>query len=110
MEIIEILQQVFKLENLQSFSKLNEAIFATFSLKDADYQQLLLNNEQAYSIIRNSTIIVVLNNGNEVKLKTPCIERCIGVSQYSQKPRVLLYYNPNDLLDTVKAVRFIPKQ
>lgn len=105
MEHFAFLQSLIVLANLH-FTKFGEGKFASFYITEDNMKVLLSDIKSYYAILCSSIITLHLVNGDKVVVKPANIDKCIAYSNFSAKPRLLFFNNPNDLTSNVKEVTF----
>lgn len=101
--MFELLVSLITLDNLQ-LSKLNEAKFAFFYISEEQMKLLQAELVTAYNLLKQCKIILTLRDNSTMIVKPTRLEKCIGYSAISAKPRLLFYNNPNDITSEVISV------
>lgn len=101
--MFELLTSLICLENLQ-LSKLNDAKFAFFYITEEQMKLLQAELQTAYNLLKQCKIILTLRDNSTIVIKPTRLEKCIGYSAISAKPRLLFYNNPNDITSEVIKV------
>ena len=103
--MFELLTSLITLANLQ-LSKLNEAKFAFFYITEEQMKLLQAELVTAYNILKECKIILTFKDNSTIIVKPTRLEKCIGYSAISNKPRLLFFHNPNDITSEVTKVTF----
>ena len=101
--MFELLTSLICLSNLQ-LSKLNDAKFAFFYITEEQMKLLQAELETAYNLLKQCSITLTMKDNSIITIKPTRIEKCIGYSSISAKPRLLFYNNPNDITSEVMKV------
>ena len=110
--VVDVLLAAITKENIRLINPKNlgsDVYFATFSLSDDDYEPLERERESAVNILKSAEVIVYFQDKDSkeqsMHLKVSD-QKTIGVSQISQKPRLMFFHNPADLTERVTRVSF----
>lgn len=101
--MFELLTSLICLDNLQ-LSKLSDAKFAFFYITEEQMKLLQAELVIAYNLLKQCKVTITLKDNSIIVVKPTRLEKCIGYSAISAKPRLLFYNNPNDITSEVLSV------
>lgn len=110
--IFDILAGAITKENIRLINPKNlgsDVYFATFSLTDEDYEALEREREASVNLLKSAEVVVYYadKDGKEQSMHLKVSDqKTIGVSQMSQRPRLMFFHNPADLTERVTKVTF----
>lgn len=103
--MFELLAKLIVKANLQ-LTKLGESKFAFFYISEEDMALLEKDLVIAYNLLKAGVITITFLDDSKLIVKPARLEKCIGHSSVTAKPRLMFFHNPNDITSEVKEVTF----
>lgn len=105
--MFELLTSLICLTTLD-LSKLNDTKFAFFYITEEQMKAIVeYKIDVVYNLIKQCKVIITFKDNTTITVKPTRLEKCIGYSAISNKPRLLFFYNPNNITDTVTKVELV---